>query len=372
MTKLLTEHAFTVAIRQILIRAFGEDADTIFAASPLLGYLNVKTRAANRGSKSRSAFANHYALYVIIEDYVKKGFSECPPKKSYTRYEGAKFSDLFRRQRELPFGTKLQNHALNSRLNEEFRKFYPTLKIVPIVRDVEKQRYWIQEDLLHITIRKKDGSDYCYNIAKVVLEIIDTYIAVRRKALDHFLHTCQQIENLCKKDVTQTTDFVLQQLRPKVDARIFEIVSFAILKSKYGEQSIWMGKTRDSVTKEMLVLYKTGRTNANDGGIDFVMRPIRRFFQVTETISADKYFLDIDKVLRFPLTFVVKSTNTKEFILENIRKQTFEKYRVDTIVQSYMEAIEEVINVPDLECIFHEMVQKNRLAYFMRFSYKAN
>ncbi len=30
--------------------------------------------------------------------------------------------------------------------------------------------------------------------------------------------------------------------------------------------------------KKKLQLYKTGRTNANDGGIDFVMRPIGRFF----------------------------------------------------------------------------------------------
>ena len=51
------------------------------------------------------------------------------------------------------------------------------------------------------------------------------------------------------------------------------------------------------------MLYKTGRTNANDGGIDFVMRPLGRFFQVTETVDVNKYFLDIDKIQRFPLTF---------------------------------------------------------------------
>lgn len=30
---------------------------------------------------------------------------------------------------------------------------------------------------------------------------------------------------------------------------------------------------------------KTGRTNANDGGIDFVTKPLGRFFQVTETLD---------------------------------------------------------------------------------------
>jgi hypothetical protein len=63
----------------------------------------------------------HYALYVVVEDYIKKGFFEGKAKLSYSKYEGARFIDLFRRQRELPFGAKLQNHALNSRLNEEFK-----------------------------------------------------------------------------------------------------------------------------------------------------------------------------------------------------------------------------------------------------------
>ena len=30
---------------------------------------------------------------------------------------------------------------------------------------------------------------------------------------------------------------------------------------------------------------KNGRTNENDGGIDFVVRPLGRFFQITETLD---------------------------------------------------------------------------------------
>ena len=59
-------------------------------------------------------------------------------------------------------------------------------------------------------------------------------------------------------------------------------------------------------------LFKTGRTNANDGGIDFVMRPVGRFFQVTEVNNYDKYLLDIDKVMHFPVSFVIKTTNSKK------------------------------------------------------------
>ena len=119
--------AFTPIILDVLKKHFGEYAIDVFTSSPILGYLNNKTKAANRGSKARGAFANHYALYVVVEDYIKKGFADGKAGAPYSKYEGARFSDLFRRQRELPFGSKLQNHALNSRLNDEFKKFYPSV-----------------------------------------------------------------------------------------------------------------------------------------------------------------------------------------------------------------------------------------------------
>ena len=121
-------------------------AQIVFESSPLLQYLNEKTRSANRGSKARGAFANHYALYVLVEDYIKKGYFD-QRKGEYNKYDGARFSDLFRRQRELPFGAKLQNHALNSRLNDEFAKFFPTLGLRPIIRDLKEQRYWVNEKI---------------------------------------------------------------------------------------------------------------------------------------------------------------------------------------------------------------------------------
>ena len=133
-------HAFTPTILEVLEKHFGRYAVDILAASPVLGYLNHKTKAANRGSKARGAFANHYALFVVVEDYVNKGFADGTAGLPYSKYEGARFSDLFRRQRELPFGAKLQNHALNSRLNDEFKKFFPSVGKPPIVRDVATQR----------------------------------------------------------------------------------------------------------------------------------------------------------------------------------------------------------------------------------------
>src|SRR3989338_4093711 len=114
--------------------------------------LNIKTRSADSGSKARGSFANIFAIYVLVEDYVKKEFYK---KGNYKSYGGAKFSDLFIRQRQLPFGQKLQNHALNHRLNEEFKKYFPTSKYLPIIRDASTNKYWFNENLLIISVDKE-------------------------------------------------------------------------------------------------------------------------------------------------------------------------------------------------------------------------
>jgi hypothetical protein len=107
-------------------------------------------------------------------------------------------------------------------------------------------------------------------------------------------------------------------------------------------------------------LYKTGRTNANDGGIDFVMKPLGRFFQVTETLDTAKYFLDIDKVQRYPITFVIKTEQNIEYLLNKIEEQARLRYKIKTIINRYMECIEEVINIPELMLRFNQVLECNR------------
>lgn len=124
------EHEFTIVIKNILKDAWRNKSELIYSTSPILQYINLKTRAANRGSKARSSFGNLYAIYVLVEDYLKKGFDE---NGRYSSSDGSKYSELLRRQRELPFGQKLQNHALNHRLNQEFKKYFPTCDYVPII-----------------------------------------------------------------------------------------------------------------------------------------------------------------------------------------------------------------------------------------------
>lgn len=315
----------------------------------MIQYLNLKTKAANRGSKSRAGFANHYAIYVLVEDYLNGGFAN---KGGYADYEGAKFTDLLRRQRELPFGSKLQNHALNHRLNEEFKKYFPVCEYLPVIRDAESNRYWLNEKFISVQFDK-----VTFNLAAAIHEIIDAYIQARKSAFSEFMVYCQEIIDVQEKSPEKAIQFIQGLLRPNVDARIFEIVSFAILKQHYADQRIYWGWSLEELVEDALTLYKTGRTNANDGGIDFVMKPLGRFFQVTETVDAGKYFLDVDKVQRYPVTFVVKTNESTDAIIEKISHQAEAKYQIKAIVKKYIESIEEIINIPKLVEIFQQVLE---------------
>jgi hypothetical protein len=149
---------------------------------------------------------------------------------------------------------------------------------------------------------------------------------------------------------------------PNVDARIFEIVSYSILKYYYNDRVIYWGYALDTLQEENLKLFKTGRTNANDGGIDFVMKPLGRFFQVTETVDVNKYFLDIDKIERYPITFVVKSLDSDSEIKSKIEAQARKLYSINAIISQYMECIEEIINVPILIERFEQAVAQGYLS----------
>ncbi len=347
------EHEFTPQIRRVLATEFGKEADIIYEKSSLLQYLNVKTQSASRGSKARGSFANLYAVYVLIEDYLKNGYDK---RRYYSDYEGAKFTDLFRRQRELPFGSKLQNHALNSRMNEEFKKYFPQVEYTPILRDLTTNRYWINENLLRISAGRKT-----HNIARAVIAIVDRYIETKRHAFDRFIETCERLKGVTSEDDPSVKEFILGLLAPNVDARIFEIVSYAILKYYYHDQIVYFGFEPDNIQEENLKLYKTGRTNANDGGIDFVMRPLGRFFQVTETLDIRKYLLDIDKVERYPISFVIKSLDAVNELKQKLQERAKKQYSVKAVVERYMTCIEEIINLTVLQERFKEAVAQGYL-----------
>lgn len=347
------EHIFTNKINEVLKKNFSKNSDEIFEKSLLIQYINEKTRSAGRGSKARSSFANLYAIYVIIEDYLANGFDK---KGDYSKYEGAIFKKLFTRQRELPFGGSLQNHALNNRLNSEFEKFFPNSDFKPILRDQITNRYWINENLLNIKIRK--GT---FNIAKSIIEIIDEYAKTKQDAFERFVKSCELLQDIGNTTSEKVEEFIIGLLAPNVDARLFEIVSYSILKFYYHDQTIIWGYEIEKLNTENLKLYKTGRTNANDGGIDFVMKPLGRFFQVTETLDFKKYFLDIDKIQKYPITFVIKSDENVSELKKKIQENANKTYSINAIVDKYMLCIEEIINIPILNIRFKEAVKQGHL-----------
>jgi hypothetical protein len=298
------EHVFTETIHQLVQTEFSVDVNAFIKHAPLLEYINIKTRSANRGSKSRGSFANLYAIYVLVEDYIRVVFQE---HLDYAKYEGSVFTKLFARQRELPFGAKLQNHALNHRLNQEYHKFFPTTNDQLILRDVPTSRYWINTNFIVIKYNREN-----YDISRLIIKIIDEYIKTKRSAFEGFIKTCEELQNVKGKDNERVFHFITGLLDTNADARLFEITSFAILKYFYHDKVIYWGYAPDELQKENLKLFKTGRTNANDGGIDFVMRPLGYFFQVTETLDIKKYFLDIDKLEHYPIRFVIKTTKKRE------------------------------------------------------------
>ena len=210
------ENIFTANIKSVLEKHFGKNSDDIFDKSQLIQYKNEKTRSANKGSKSRSSFANLYAIYVLIEDYIAKDYDL---KGDYSKYDGALFNKIFARQRELPFGSKLQNHALNNRMNSEFQKYFPSSEFIPILRNHETNRYWINENLLKIKVGKAS-----FNIAKAIIEIIDEYSKTKQDAFQRFVKSCEELQEIGKTTPQKIEEFVISLLAPNVDARLFEIV----------------------------------------------------------------------------------------------------------------------------------------------------
>jgi hypothetical protein len=343
----MVRHEFTSEIISQIEKDLNVKGEELIKFAPLLEYINIKTKSANKGSKSRGSFANLYAIYVLLEDYIKVVFEE---KKNYSEHQGAIFSELFKRQRELPFGAKLQNHALNHRLNEEYHKYFPTTNEQVILRDIPTSRYWINKNLIFIKYNNKE-----YDLSKTIIKIIDNYINVKRDAFDNFITTCEELQKMGNQDKDEIFSFIIGLFDHNVDARLFEIVSYSILKYFYHDKKIFWGYSPDKLNEENLKLYKTGRTNANDGGIDFVMRPLGYFFQVTETLDIKKYFLDIDKLEHYPIRFVIKTNEDRDKIYEHLRQGAYEQYGIEKIVNRYMESIEEVINIPQLITYFNEV-----------------
>lgn len=288
---------------------------------PVVQYLSKKTIAVERGSKARRSLGNLYALAVLAEDYASG------------KTGGTPFTKLLLRMKDKPFGSKLQNHPLDNRLNGEFkRQFNLDRKFLPVqsVTSTKGKTRKISHDLL--TLNNQDP----LQLAMFIVDVVSSFSSEITSGQNEFIN---QVESLSNSD--EIKEFFEEIFSINSDARLFEVSSFCILKFHYINQTVTIEYDNEKTTQE-LQLFKTGRTNANDGGIDFVLKPVGRFFQVTETLDFKKYFLDFEKVNRFPLTFVIKQELTPSEVLTTINnqsKQQYDKYTHDL----YMSLFDEII-----------------------------
>lgn len=349
-------------MKNFIIELIGEhygkrNARRVLEYAYLLQYLDNKTKSVDRSSKSRGSFANLYAIYVLVEDYIKKGYLE--ENTDYSTYEGMVFTDALSRTRELPFGEKIQNHALNNRCNDEFRKFFNnSTSEIPIIRNLDTKRYWINEKLLEIEF--EDGSHT--NIAKLCIEIIDKYIKLKMKNFASFFDELNNQKKIVSTSPNAVVDFISRLLAPNSDARIFEIVSYVIIKYHFIHHNMSYSIDGQESKSMPLTVYKIGRTNANDGGIDYIMIPLGRIFQVTEVLDFKKYFLDIDKLIHYPITFVVKQDITPDVVLSKIKAEASVKYTDEKVLEHYLSCFDEIITIPTLKDMLSENIRNNFLA----------
>mgnify|MGYP004526578269 FL=1 len=333
-------------IKNILYEDFGKNYKKIYDSSDLIQYLDKKTGAIDGDSKTRRSLGNIYAIYSLLIFYTRNNFYN--NKDSYKKFEGFEYTELWRFCKKQYGGNKLQNHAFNNRLNGEFANKVaknPTKELLVI----NGSKY-----LLHI--------DYLYveniDITKTLIKIIEKYIELLKKKdfqLSNYLKKLFELQNSNEKK-----KIIEELIEEKSEARIFEIISYAILKNHYKNEYIYIGKTKEDIHKEYLKVYKTGRTNANDGGIDFVMKPIGRFFQVTEVNKYDKYLLDMDKIMHFPITFVIKTNKEKQKVFSEISDYIIEKSGdMEILKNKYFNSIEEIITINELKKWLNELSNEN-------------
>ncbi len=74
-----------------------------------------------------------------------------------------------------------------------------------------------------------------------------------------------------------------------------------------------------------------------------------------------KFFLDIDKIERYPITFVIKSERTEEELREGLRRQAMLRYSIEAVVAKYMACIEEIINLPRIRERFQQSISQGYL-----------
>lgn len=93
------------------------------------------------------------------------------------------------------------------------------------------------------------------------------------------------------------------------------------------------------------------------------MQPIGHVFQVTEVLDFKKYFLDIEKINKFPITFVVKTEDSAKDVMKEIKKQAEKEYE-DEILEKYLSCFEEIITIKKLRKYLNVIIEEELLDKF--------
>jgi hypothetical protein len=332
---------------RLLIDLSVEEVMGLLFGNRLLRYVGIKTKAVSRTTTKRGAYGNLGTLLILVKDYIAHF-------DNYKEYSGIQFSDYLAEVRTLPGCSKMQNHAINHRLNEEFQKFFEHTDERPIIRipipgNESVTTYKINDNLL-----REGATNDTRRVAKLLLDILSLYFYFREKGS---LEIVQMIQNMMV-DPGHNEEHIIDFLEEAIthdDARMFEIAAFVVLQAWYGTQKVLFGSNPLNITETSLRLFKTGRVTANDGGINYVLIPTGKFFQATQTLDLTKFFLDIDKLSRYPITFVIQTEMSAKETLDLLKQEAVRKYANSEVVERYLESIADVFTLRDLERFLAEI-----------------
>lgn len=169
-------------VEDILKEHYPADYQQIYNNSKLIQYLDKKMKAVHGNSKTRRSLANIYAIYSILHFYQH---DYCEDQERYRAFEGYDYMRLFTYYRSLYGGSKLQNHALNSRVNGEFRNKFSDVTNDLII--INNGKYLIHIEYLYV------GN---HDISKACCQIIEKYVELLVKK-DHALITIlEEMQNM--------------------------------------------------------------------------------------------------------------------------------------------------------------------------------
>ncbi len=203
-------------IKVILTEHYGDRYKQVYDGSCLIQYLDKKMKAIHGNSKTRRSLANIYAIYSLVHHYIPLYYNNA---EAYKQFKGFDYMLLFNFYRGLYGGNKLQNHALNSRVNGEFLNKFPYGKNLIIINN---GRYALHIDYLYV-----DSLDISKAAQHIIIQHI-TLLEEKDHALIGILSELGSMTNDSAKKLQLTA-----LMTEDAEARIFEIISYAVLRNHY-------------------------------------------------------------------------------------------------------------------------------------------